>query len=278
MSSGGSSLARALHSEAEQLSLLGADASPGEIDALRMENGRLPSNAFRTLRQRTGKPGRPLGAVNKRSEHLAKLVIQEFGDPVLGGASLYAMPLDQLCELLLVADGTQEREERMEELTGALAAQVTELAAAVKMAAREGRAEDLAKAADRIADAAESLESLGKSRGKAGTLALNALNVQLTARRFVAEYVHSKRPTAVDLTVKRDGVLVMPSAKATSPDEATALAQAGLQTALKSGAIDAETVARLEFRDGRVIDPDGEIEDAEFVPVDGDDDDPDDDA
>jgi hypothetical protein len=272
MSTGGSSLARALHSEAEQLSMLGADASPDEIDALRGADGRLPSNAFRTLRrQRTGKPGRPLGAVNKRSEQLAKLVIQEFGDPVLGGASLYAMPLDQLCELLLVADGTQEREERLEELTGALAAQVNELAAAVKLAARRGSAEELTKAADRIADAAESLESLGKSRGKAGVLALQALNVQLTARRFVAEYVHSKRPVAVDVTHRTDGLLVMPGAGQVAGE--AAFVQEGLNAALKTGKIEADQVARLEFRDGRLIDPEGEIEEADFAPVEGEDDD-----
>lgn len=269
MSTGGSSLARALHSETEahQLSLLGADASPADIDALRGENGRLPVDTFRRMRaQKTGKPGRPLGAVNKRSEALAKLVIHEFGDPVLGGASLYAMPLDQLCEMLQVADGSMERAEQTQELTEALSGQVAELAKAVRDAAKRGDVKEIEKAADRIADAAESLEAVSKANGKAGSLALAALNVQLMARRFVAEYVHAKRPTAVDVTVKRDGVLVMPGSASGGDAE---FVQQALGGAMKRGAIDVDTVQRLEFRDGRVIDPEGEIEDAEFEPVDG---------
>lgn len=268
MSSDGSSLTRALHSEAHQLSLLGADVDPGAIDAVRGSDGRLPSDAFRRLRvQRTGKPGRPLGAGNKRSEQLAKLVIQEFGDPVLGAASLYAMPLDQLCELLLVADGTAERAERTEELTAALSAQVAELALAVREAAKKGDIGDISKAADRIADAAESLEAVSKSSGKAGALALAALNTQLTARRFVSEYVHAKRPVAVDLTVKRDFMLVMP--QQSEPGDAEYVHQA-LATAMQGGALDADTVGRLEFRDGKVSDPAGEIEDAVFEPAEDD--------
>jgi hypothetical protein len=275
VSIGGSSLARALHSEAHQLSLLGVDAQPDEIDALRGSNGRLPSDAFRQLRSaavRTGKPGRPLNSPNKRTEQLAKLVIQEFGDPVLGAASLYAMPLDQLCELLLVADGTMERAERTEELTTALAAQVSELGAAIGLAAKRGDVADLQKAADRLADAAESLENLAKSSGKAGALALAALNTQLTARRFVAEYVHSKKAVAVDVMHKSDGLLIMPGV-GRGAGEAEAVRDM-VNAALRSGRLEADQVARLEFKDGRLSDPDGEIVDADFeaVPNDGDDD------
>lgn len=268
MSSHDSSLARALHNEANQLSMFGADASPEELDALR-EHGRLPADAFRRLRARneTRKPGRPLGAVNKRSERLAAEVIHRFGDPVLGGASLYAMPLDQLCEMLQVADGSQERAERTQELTEALTVQVAELAKAVRDAAKKGDIRDIEKAADRIADAAESLEAVSKSSGKAGALALQALNVQLMARRFVGEYVHAKRPTAVDLTVKRDGVLVMPGARTASGEAEFVKDQ--LATAMGAGTIDADSVARLEFRDGKLTDPEGEVEEAEFEPVEG---------
>lgn len=246
--------------------MFGADASPEELDALRDESGRLPSNAFRLLRRQNGKrgPGRPLGAVNKRSEGLAKLVIQQFGDPVLGGASLYAMPLDQLCEMLLVADGTQERAERTEELTSALAAQVAELSDAIGLAVRRGDVADLNKAADRLADAAESLENVSKSSGKAGALALQALNVQLMARRFVAEYVHSKRPVAVEVSHKTDGVLVMPR---TGGGEDAAFVRDKLGGMIAAGRIEADQVARLELRDGRLHDPDGEIADAEFDEV-----------
>lgn len=263
------SIGNALLQEADQLSMFGADASPEEVDALRGADGRLPSDAFRRLRaaNATRGPGRPLGAVNKRSERLAAEVIHRFGDPVLGGASLYAMPLDQLCEMLLVADGTQEREERMEELTGALSAQVNELAKAVSVAARSGQADQLGDAASKLADAAESLEQLGKTRGRAGALALQALNLQLAARKFVGEYVHAKRPVAVDMTVKRDGVLVMPGAAIDSA--APAFVQQALDAGLRSGKLDADMVGRLEFHNNRLIDPEGEVEDADFAPIDG---------
>lgn len=270
MSSGGSSLARALHKEADQLSMFGADATPAEVDALRGPDGRLPANAYRLLRQQAAGrrgPGRPLGSVNKRSEQLAKLVIQQFGDPVLGAASLYAMPLDQLCEMLLVADGSTERAERMEELTTALAAQVAELGAAVKLASASADVNAIADAIDKLADAADSLESVSKAGGKAGVLALQALNVQLTARRFVSEYVHSKRPVAVEVEARIDQVLVMAAGDPGAP----AAVQAAVGAALQSGAIEADEIARLKFVDGALLDP--EAEDAEWQPVD---DDPDD--
>lgn len=249
--------------------MFGVDASPEEIDALRGPDGRLPSDAFRRLRRgASGQrgPGRPLGSVNKRSEMLAKLVIQQFGDPVLGGASLYAMPLDQLCEMLLVADGSTERAERMEELTGALAAQVNELGAAIKLAAQRGEVAEIAKAADRLAEAAESLEAVSKSSGKAGALALAALNTQLVARRFVAEYVHAKRPVAIEVDSRIDGVLVMAGI---NPGSVSAVQQA-VGAALQSGAIEPEQIARLQFKDGQLHDPDGE-----FAHFDDADDDPD---
>jgi hypothetical protein len=256
--------------------MFGADASPADIDALRDEDGRLPPDAFRRLRQApTAKrgPGRPLGSVNKRSEKLAKLVIQEFGDPVLGAASLYAQPLDQLCEMLLVADGSAERDQRMEAITGELVGQVNELGAAIRRAAKTGQANDLTKAVDRLADAAESLEAMRKAGGKAGGLALQALNVQLMARKFVGEYVHSKRPVAVDVTHRSDGLLVMPGLRGSGAgSEESALVQQELNRLLKSGQIEADQVARLVWKDGRLHDPDGEIAEAEFVEVEGDDD------
>lgn len=263
MSSDPSSLARALRSEADQLSMFGVDASPEDIDALRDENGRLPVNAYRLLRSKTGKrgAGRPLGAINKRSEGLAKLVIQQYGDPVLGGAALYSMPLDQLCEMLLIADGSQERAEQVEELTSALAAQVAELTRAVGLAARTGQADELAKAAGNLADAADKLQDVSKSSGKAGALALQALQVQLTARRFVSEYVHSKRPVAVEVSHKTDGVLVMPRSGGSAD---AGFVRDKLSAAIAAGRIEAEQVSRLELRDGRLHDPDGDIADAEW--------------
>lgn len=78
------------------------DMEPEQLDMLRDDKGRLPEDVFRRIRQR-GR-GRPPGAANKRNADLAKLVAQQHGDPVLFMASLYSTPLDQLVELMLVAD------------------------------------------------------------------------------------------------------------------------------------------------------------------------------
>ncbi|MFX4085618.1 hypothetical protein ACKU27_11000 [Sphingobium yanoikuyae] len=79
-----------------------AGMEPEQLDMLRDEKGFLPSDVFRRMRQRG--PGRPAGARNKRNDDLAKLVAQQHGDPVLFMASLYSTPLDQLVELMLIAD------------------------------------------------------------------------------------------------------------------------------------------------------------------------------
>lgn len=263
------SIGRALIAEADMISMMGADASAAEVDALRGPDGRLPKDAFRRLRAANGKRegGRPLGSVNKRSERLAAEVIHRFGDPVLGGASLYAMPLDQLCEMLLVADGTQERAEAQQALIEKLVEQVADLGGAVKIAARTGQAELLEEAAGRIAAATESLAEAAKSSGKPGALALQALNLQLMARRFVAEYTHSKRAVAVEVSHKSDGLLVMPGRGGATSEEA-ALVRDQLNALVGTGKIEADQVARLEWRDGRLSDPDGEIADAEFSELD----------
>lgn len=75
---------------------------PEQLDMLRDEHGRLPRDVFRQIRQR-GR-GRPAGARNKRTDDLAKLVAQQHGDPVMFMASLYSTPLDQLVEMMIIAD------------------------------------------------------------------------------------------------------------------------------------------------------------------------------
>ena len=275
MSNDQSSLAKAFHNEADQLSLLGGDVDPAALDEMRDANGRLPADAFRRARQAARSeargPGRPLGSLSKRSEKLAQLVMQECGDPVLGMGKLYAMPLDQLCELILVADGTVEHQNRMEDLTVALGEQVSSLCAALGKNAQSMSADDVAKAADKLADAADKLESVArKVQGKPGQIALAALNIQLTARRAVAEYVHSKRAVAVDVNHKTDGVLVMPglggSAGAGQAQEATGK----LGELMRAGRLEASAIAQLVLLpDGTISDPEGVIQDAEYDEVDG---------
>ncbi|WP_225205077.1 hypothetical protein [Novosphingobium huizhouense] len=87
--------------------LFGGEWDAERIDAMRDANGNLPRDAFRLIRQQQGedrKAGRPKGAGNKRNQQLAKLITHKFGDPVEAMASLYAMPLDQMVELIRIAD------------------------------------------------------------------------------------------------------------------------------------------------------------------------------
>jgi hypothetical protein len=66
-----------------------------QLELLREDDGRLDASRV----QRAG-PGRPKGARNKASVALAKLVTQQFGDPILALASIYARPADQLVAYL----------------------------------------------------------------------------------------------------------------------------------------------------------------------------------
>ena len=79
-----------------------AGVDPEQLGRRRDDKGRLPQDVFQQLRQR-GR-GRPPNARNKRNDDLARLIAHQHGDPVLFMASLYSTPLDQLVELMLVAD------------------------------------------------------------------------------------------------------------------------------------------------------------------------------
>lgn len=108
MSSEPSSIEAAFHRvAAEQHGLFGADWDADAVDKLRHKNGRLPRNVFQLVRKEQAearRAGRPKGAGNKRNEALAKLIMGKFGDPVQAMASIYAMPLDQLVEMVKIAD------------------------------------------------------------------------------------------------------------------------------------------------------------------------------
>lgn len=214
MSTEPSSLEKAFHKVAEP-GLFGVASNADAIDALRDTNGKLPRNTFQLMRQheREGRGrGRPKGAGNKRNEQIAKLVCQKFGDPVQAMASLYAMPLDQLVELVKLVDPGKD--------------------------------------------------------GKAGDIAIKALNVQLAAAKATAEYVHSKKPVEATVNVKSDGVLVFPGGVASSfeqLDDATRGAAALIQSAVDAGTVTPDMLAGMKLVDGRLID-------AEFTEVDGGDD------
>lgn len=189
--------------------ILGAETDAEQLDLLRdPDTGKLPANVFQLSRaraQRTG-PGRRPGSRNKRSDQLARYVTEKYGDPVEGMAAIYAMPLDQLVELLLVADGSKDREDRLITLAERTEAFVERLYADSEAgrALTDKQIENLDKLVERVGDLAKVLKT------KPGELALKALNTQLAARREVANYVHSKKPIAVDLTRRADVILNIP--------------------------------------------------------------------
>jgi hypothetical protein len=194
--------------EAEVGSVMGVDADIEQLDLLRdPDSGKLPSNVFQLARQKaaTRGVGRPAGAKNKKSAQLAKLIVEKHGDPVLGMAAIYAMPLDQLVELLLIADGSKERMERFEVLSKRVQEMVD------RMLDGESGRPLTDKQVDKLGDLAERMGELSKSlKSKPGELALKALNTQLQARREVAQYVHGKMPVAIDVNSRADVILNIP--------------------------------------------------------------------
>lgn len=248
--------------------VLGVPSEAHQLDLLRGNDGKLPSNVFQLMREndraeKARGPGRPKGSRNKRDENLAKLIAHKFGDPVEFQASIYAMPLDQLCELLLVADGTVERQERLDELMMDLAARVRELS-------KGNVLDDNRQSINRLADACEALESAAKARASApGKVAIAALNLQLAAAARVSEYVHSKKPTDVKVDFDTIPTIVMAAPGAAgqdfdAADATTRLAGDMLARALRQGRIEAQDIVGLQF--------DGErfIQEGEFVEVDED--------
>ncbi|GGO95003.1 hypothetical protein GCM10011329_18160 [Stakelama pacifica] len=232
--------------------MLGAEVDAEQLDLLRNpETGKLPANTFRVARRkaRTG-PGRPPGAGNKKSEALAKLIVHKYGDPVEAMAAMYAMPLDQLVELLLIADGSGGREHELFEI-----ARKTQ---ALLDRALDGEAGPLSeKQIERLTELAAKMDGLTQSlKSKPGELALKAMIAQRDAAKEVAQYVHSKRPIAVDMTRRHDVILNIPGL--TDVEH--------LAEMTESGELTEDDLARLEFADF------SEVSDPDAKPADGDDD------
>jgi hypothetical protein len=101
MSTKTSALESAFREAADGGAILGMQMEADQLDLLRDDCGSLPKNVFQLARQR--KAGRPPESKNKRNQVLAKLICQQSGDPVLFMSSIYAMPLDQVVELIKLA-------------------------------------------------------------------------------------------------------------------------------------------------------------------------------
>ncbi len=243
MSTEPSSLMRAVQDEAGAAAVAGVETTAEQLDLLRdPTSGRLPANVFQLVRDQEAKRGRgrPAGARNRKSDQLAKIIVQKYGDPVEGMAALYAMPLDQLVEMLLVADGSRERQDRLD----ALLARTDELFDRMKAIGigSDDMLEKLATVLDRVADVAKQLKS------KPGELALKALNTQLLARREVGPYVHGKMPIQVDHSHRADVILNIPGLTDS----------AHLAEYLENGEISEEALAGIEFAQFDDVGPDAD--------------------
>lgn len=262
-----SSLEAAFRERAGEEGILGAASSPEQLELLRGTDGKLPGNVFQLMRAEAAKggPGRPAGSRNKRSDDLAKLIVHRHGDPVMAMAAMYAMPLDQLIELVLIADSTAEREDRLLKLIERAEGLIDTLMAVIKAGAGGEtlgtKVDKVVTLLDRVFDAAKALKM------KPGDLAIKALNVQLAAAKATAEYVHSKKPVEANLNVKSDGVLVMPGAPAGSTfDQSDALvrqAADGIANMLREGRIEPAQLADYRFEGGQFVE-------AEWNPVEDD--------
>lgn len=201
-----SSLMRAMQAEAG--TVLGVETDAEQLDLLRdPHTGKLPSDVFKLARSQAQArgPGRPKGVGNKKTGQLAKLIVQKYGDPVEGMAAIYAMPLDQLVELLLIADGSKDREDHLIVLVERTQMLVDRLLdGEQRVPLTDKQVNRLTELVDRVGDLAKSLKT------KPGELALKALNTQLAARREVGMYVHSRMPIAIDQNVRADVILNIP--------------------------------------------------------------------
>lgn len=237
---------------------MGAATSPEQLELLRGDDGKLPGNVFQMMRAAAAKrgPGRPEGARNRRSDDLAKLIVHQHGDPVMAMAAMYSMPIDQLIELVLIADSTAEREDRLLKLVERAEGLIDALMLTIKAGgggdALGNKVDKVATLLDRVFDAAKALKM------KPGDLAIKALNLQLAAAKATAEYVHSKKPVEANVHVKSDGVLVMPGAPAGSTfDQSDALvrqAADGIANMLRDGKIEPAQLADYRFVDGQFVD------------------------
>lgn len=264
-----SSLERAVLAHGGEPSFLGVAASAEQLDLLRDADGKLPKDVFRLVRD--GKvdrgSGRPKGSRNKRNDDVARYYTQRFGDPLIAIGELANTPFDQLIELILVADSTAEREERLLRLIDSAEDLIKSLMDSIKSGALaagdklDQRIEKVATLLDRVFDAAKALKM------KPGDLAIKALNLQLAAHKVALEYVHSKKPVEANVNVRSDGVIlgIAPKQGATVDEKDALLRQAGdgIARMLADGRMDASQLAQYRFVDGQFVD-------AEFTEVDDD--------
>lgn len=241
MSTGPSSLESSIR---EAGAVFGVDADPEQLDLLRDGDGKLPRDLFRKLRvARSGRKGRPPGARNKANDQLARVIVQKHGCPIDFMASIYAMPLDQMVEAMLIADSTVEREERLLELVDMTMTKVAGLTP-VLVAQNPSMVNRLTNMLERVIDLAKGLKS------RPGDLAMKALNTQLAAARAVGEYTNSKKPVEVSAHVALDAIIAMPAPQESRPVDQVLR---NLVDGINGGTIDPARLADMQVIDGEFV-------------------------
>lgn len=265
MSSGPSSLERAVTDELGQepgRALLGADATDAQLDMALDEAREKGTNPFRLVRQSQeggpAKSGRPKGARNKQSDDIAKLLAHKgIKDPVEYMAEIYNTPLDQLCALALHADGTIERQAKLDALIEKAVEQMGDLAKKIGLLGPvvTDATMDAAKALERATD--RLVELSAQRATKPGDVAIKLINAQLSAAKAVADYWHSKKATKVDVSLDALPTIVMPGAGAAenydAADAQTRLAGDLIAKALKGGVIEPTHLHGLQMVDGQLV-------------------------
>jgi len=228
------SLERSFRDACEGGAVIGNDTDPLLLDELRGEDGKLPTNVFQLVRQGAARrAGRPQGAGNKRNQKLAQLICQQHGDPVMYMASLYAMPADQLVELLRLADDSAAIEERLYRLAEKIEGEVAALVRKASLSKAEARAVDAL--VDRLGDIAKVL------RVTPGNLAVKAVALQVQAAKEVAQYVHSKQPVDLKVSTKSDVTILIPGLNAPNMDPKL------LEERIRADGLDAVDFEKLEL-------------------------------
>lgn len=208
---------------------------PRELELFRQEDGTLPRGSIQLVRGR----GRPKNAKNKRSKKIADYYVQRYGDPLDAIGQMANTPLRQLVELLIEADGGEERERRLLSAVDEAVDHIKNIRSlSGDIASQRELAENLADAINKLASAA------AKISGKPGKLALDALALQMQAQFRALEYVHGKQPIAVDVRRTADVVLVAPEMLKEHNIDPVALANAIATNGLE--ALDPDSLQLIE--------------------------------
>lgn len=202
--------------------------SPGQLALAYAEDGGKVTAAGL---ERARGAGRPAGARNKRTEKIARYFVHKYGDPIDIAGAIITTPLEVLVATIRQADqGDRGAElDRLERIIGQMQALGTDK-------------KDLDKLYRKL--------MAFMSRAE-----IDAMQVAEWWRKIFADaftYVHGRQPTSVEISERKDAVLIIPGINAPTDvsqvDIAAAIEQRGL------GALDFAGMKLVE---------DGEFEDAE---------------